>query len=163
MAIEYDLDCATDLSANEVAAHLEEVGKETGVLDASVTAERLVEGAATRRGTWITVVTPRPPQPWHPIVIDLGFAPTVDVAFRMDKGVEVSDQQDDMIRLVAPLLRRVDGDAVLHFQFEQVWLLRRNGELSLSEEDDLWRPGRLSLMTQPYHRETHIMDSLYSD
>jgi hypothetical protein len=163
MAIEYDLDCATGLSANEVATQLEEVGRATGVFDASVTSERLMAGVGTRLGTWITVVTPRPPQPWHPIVVDLGFAPTVDVAFRMAKGVEVADQQDDMIRLVAPLLRRVGGDAVLHFQLEQVWLLRKNGELSLNEDDDLWRPQRLSLVTQSCRRETHTMDSVHSD
>src|SRR4051812_26170766 len=108
MAIEYDLEFATRLSANEVATRLEEIGRETGVFDASVTGELLVEeGVVTRLGTRIRVVTPRPPQPWHPIVTDLGFTPTVDVGFRMAKGVEVSAQQDDMIRLVAPLLERV--------------------------------------------------------
>jgi len=159
MAIAYDLDCATRLSANAVATRLEEIGREAGIFDASVTGKRLLEeGAVTRLGMWIRVVASRPPQPWDPIVTDLGFTPTVGMVFRMAKGVEVSDQQDDMIRLVAPLLQRMDGDAVLHFQFEEVWLLRKNGELSLNEDDDLWRPQRLALMTQPYRRETHTMD-----
>lgn len=164
MAIAYDLDCATRLPADEVAAHVQEIGRETGVLDASVTSERLVgDGAATRLGTWIRVVTSRPPQPWDPIVTDLAFTPTVGTVFRMAKGVEVSDQQDDMIRLVVPLLERMDGDAVLHSDFETVWLLRKKGELSLNEDDDLWRPQRLALVKQPYRRETHIMESVFSD
>ncbi|MBO4255393.1 SitI3 family protein [Streptomyces griseorubiginosus] len=159
MAIEYDLDCATPVSAKEVAARLEEVGRETGLFDASVTGERLVEeGAATRLGTWIRVVTERPPQPWHPVVTAFGFTPTVTVGFRMAKGVEVADQQDDMIRLVAPLLARVEGDVVLHFQFEVVWLLRKDGELSLSEREDIWPPRRLALVAQPHRRQTHSMD-----
>lgn len=158
MAIEYDLDCATKLSANEVATRLEEIGKDTGVFDASVKSERLMDGALTRLGTWVRVMKQRPPQPWHPVVSGLGFTPTVGVGFRMAKGVEVSDQQDDMLRLIVPLLERIDGDAVLHFQFEEIWMLRKSGELSLNEKDDLWRPQRLALVTQPYRRETHTMD-----
>ncbi|MEU1272137.1 SitI3 family protein [Streptomyces sp. NPDC005799] len=159
MAIEYDLDLATPVSAKEVATRLEEIGRETGLFDESVTGERLVEeGAPTRLGTWIRVVAERPPQPWHPVVTAFGFTPTVAVGFRMAKGVEVADQQDDMIRLVAPLLARVEGDAVLHFQFEVVWLLRKDGELSLSEREDIWPPRRLALVTQPHRRQTHSMD-----
>ena len=64
MAIEYDLDCATPLSAHDVALRLAETGRETGLFDASVTGERLVEeGAVTRLGTWVRAVTPGPPQP----------------------------------------------------------------------------------------------------
>lgn len=159
MAIEYDLECATPLSAHQVAIRLAETGRETGLFDPSVTSEQLVkEGAVTRLGTWVRVVTPRPPQPWHPVVTAFGFTPTVGVGFRMAKGVEVADQQDDMIRLVARLLTRVEGDAVLHFQYEVVWLLRKDGELCLSERDDIWRPERLAQMTQPYRRQTHTMD-----
>ncbi|MGW7549314.1 SitI3 family protein [Streptomyces sp. NPDC054770] len=162
MAIEFDLDIATGSAVAEVASRLAEVGTETGVFDASVTAERLTERgvfALSRLGTCVSVVRQEPPHPWHPVVAGLGFTPTVGVGFRMAKGVEVAEQQDDMIRLVAPLLERIDGDAVLHFQFEVIWLLRRNGELSLNERDDIWRPQRLALMRGPFRRETHSMDS----
>lgn len=159
MAIEYDLDFATRYSADEVATRLADIGRQTGILDPSVTGVRLVaEGAETRLGTWIRVIEPKPPQPWNAIVNDLGIVPTVDVGFRLGKENESSDQQDDMIRIVAPLLDRVDGDVVLHFQFEEVWLLRRGGELTLHKDDDLWRPARLAIVSQPYGRETHIMD-----
>ncbi|MET7696936.1 SitI3 family protein [Streptomyces sp. NPDC005485] len=130
MAIDYYLDCATMLSANGVAAQLEEVGKDSGVFDAPITSNRLMDGALTRLGTQLRVMTERPPQPCHPIVSGLGFTPTVGVGFRMAKGADVSDQQDDMLRLVVPLLDRIDGDTVLHFQFEEIWLLRRGAELT---------------------------------
>ncbi|MFD4507714.1 SitI3 family protein [Streptomyces sp. NPDC058457] len=162
MAIDYDLDIATSASAVDVAARLSEIGRGNGVFDVSATAERLAERgtfALSRLGTSISVLPQATPHPWHPIVEGLGFTPTVGVGFRVAKGVEVSDQEDDMIRLVSPLLERVEGDAVLHFQYEVIWLLRRNGELSLNERDDIWPPQRLALMTQPYRRETHSMDS----
>lgn len=159
MAIAYDLDCATRLSATEVATRLAEIGRHSSVIDPSVTPERLVEeGALTRLGTWLRVTRQRPPQPWHPVVDSLGFTPTVSVTFRLGKETESSSQQDDMVRLVAPLLQQIDGDVVLHLQFEQVWLLRRGGELSLNEDDDIWRPQRLALVPQPYRRETHTME-----
>ncbi|MFE2061862.1 SitI3 family protein [Streptomyces sp. NPDC059467] len=161
MAIDYDLDIATSASAVEVAARLAETGRGNGVFDASVTVERLTERgvfAVSRLGTSVTVLPQPTPHPWHPIVEGLGFTPTVGVGFRMAKGVDVSDQQDDMIRLVAPLLEKVDGDAVLHFQYEVIWLLRRNGDLSLNERDDLWRPRRLAMVTSPCRRETHSME-----
>ncbi|MEU4082939.1 SitI3 family protein [Streptomyces aureus] len=161
MAIEYDLDIATQSPASEVASWLAEIGRESGVFDESVTGEQLTEKgvfAYTRRETCVSVLQQRPPQPWDPIVTHLGFTPTVGVGFRMGKEADTSDQQNDMIRLIAPLLDRIEGDAVLHYQFEVIWLLRRNGELSLNERDDLWRADRLALVPRPYRRETHTVD-----
>ena len=60
-----------------------------------------------------------------------------------------------MVRLTARLLDRVDGDAVLEFQSETIWLLRRGGDLSLDEREDLWPPHRLAEITRPYRRATH--------
>jgi hypothetical protein len=162
MAIEYDLDIATGSSVAEVAARLAEAGRASGVFDTSVTPEQLMARgtfALTRLGTTVSVLPQSVPHPWNPVVAGLGFAPTVGVGFRMAKDAEVSDQQDDMVRLVAPLLEDIEGDAVLHFQYEVIWLLRRNGELSLNERDDIWPPRRLALMTRPFRRETHRMDS----
>jgi hypothetical protein len=159
MAIDYDLDCATQLSVAEVANLLDGIGKGISVFGASVTPDLLMKpGANARLGTWVRVTEEGPKQPWDPIVAGLGFTPTVSVSFRMAKGVEVSDQQDDMIRLVLRLLDQVGGDLVLHRDFEDIWLLRRNDELTLSEDDDLWRPHRLALVPGPYRRETHTME-----
>jgi hypothetical protein len=86
---------------------------------------------------------------------DFGFRPTVLVGFRQDKFTDMSAQDDDMVRLVTGLLDRVPGDVVLHFQYEQIWLLRHNGELSLNERDDIWPPQRLAAVHQSYRRATH--------
>lgn len=157
MAISYSLDFAAEKTVVQVAWHLCDVARSAGVFDASVTPEALLEdGADTASGMWISVGEDRP-MPWgHPVTLDLGFTPTASVRFRLNgrKG-ELADQQDDMIRMASGLLSRVAGDAVLHFQFEDIWLLRRGGELSLNERDDLWPPGRLAVVTQPYRRTTH--------
>lgn len=155
MAIAYDLEMATPLPAAQVARELTGAAQAVGLLDASVTAEQLLEdGAVTNRGTWIQVFEEKP-QPWDPVTADLGFTPTVSVTFRLDKMAEISDQQDDMIQLVSGLLDRVTGDAVLEYQSETIWLLRRGGDLSLNERDDLWPPQRLAAISQLYRRATH--------
>ncbi|WP_129306477.1 SitI3 family protein [Streptomyces sp. L2] len=162
MAIDMDLNLATQLPAADVAGRLAEIGRDTGVFGAEFTGERLMNKQVflyTPQGMWVRVLEEEPPHPWDPIVTDLGLTRTAAVAFRMGKETETWIQQDDMIRLVAPLLARVDGDAVLHFQYEVIWLFRKNGELNLNERDDIWRPERLSLLQQPYRRQTHMFDS----
>ncbi|MGG2463192.1 SitI3 family protein [Streptomyces sp. RGM 3693] len=157
MAISYSLDIAAEKTVVQVAWHLCDVARSTGTFDASVTPEALLEeGAVTGSGMWISVGEDRP-MPWgHPVTLDLGFTPTASVRFRLDgRRGEPSDQQDEMIRLTSGLLGRVTGDAVLHFQFEDIWLLRRGAELSLNERDDLWPPARLAVVSQPYRRATH--------
>jgi hypothetical protein len=89
---------------------------------------------------------------------DFGFMPNVRVTFRLGKFTDTVMQQDDMARLCAGVLERVPGDAVLHFQFEVIWLLRRNGVLTLNERDDVWRPERLAAVHLPYQRATHTFE-----
>lgn len=155
MAITYNLDIATPAPAAEVARVLHDVARLTGLFDETVTPQRVLdEGAATRFGTWIRV-TATAPQPWHPVVTDLGFTPTVAVAFRLDKESRIPDQQDDVVRLTSGLLGRIPGDAVLHRELEDIWLLRRGDQVSVSERDDLWPPQRLAALPHPYTRATH--------
>jgi hypothetical protein len=154
MAISYTLDMATSSPAAQVARELHDAARTIGPFDASVTPEQVLdEGAVTGLGTWIRVVEARP-QPWNSVITDLGFTPTVLVAFRLDKEGEISDQEDDMIRLVSSLLDRIPGDAVLT-DFDNIWLLRRGGDLSVSEQADLWPPHRLAALSQRYRRATH--------
>jgi hypothetical protein len=89
---------------------------------------------------------------------ELGFAPTVRVAFRFDKFTDMSAQKDDMVRLVSDLLDRVSGDAVLHFDYEYIMLLRRDGDLSLNERSDIWPTDLLAAVRQPYRRATYAFD-----
>lgn len=154
MAISYSLALASSAPAGDVARELLAVGRTLGVVDASTTPKGVLDGTATGLGTWIRVIQEKV-RPRDMVADDLGFTPTVSVTFRLDKTGAVTDQQDDMIRLVSGLLERVPGDAVLHFDFEDIWLLRRGMELTLNERDDLWPPHRLAALSQPYRRATH--------
>ncbi|GAB2966886.1 SitI3 family protein [Saccharothrix stipae] len=153
MSISYSLALATPLPAAEVADALREVGVAAGLLDPATDAARLLgENAATTRGTWLRVVADEP-EPWNPLPDVLGATPTVLVVFGLAK-TDIGDQQDDVVRLVAGVLAKVPDDAVLHHDYEVVWLVRRAGALLLNERDDLWPSHRLALLHQPYRRET---------
>lgn len=144
MAISYSLDMATTAPATQVAHELSRI----------VGADDLLAGARTERGTWVRVIEAKP-RPWNPVTTDLGFTPNVSVVFRLDKE-DINAQQDDMVRAVSSLLGRILGDAVLHSNYEDIWLVRRSGELMLSEQADLWPSPRLAAVVQPYRRETHV-------
>lgn len=155
MAISYSLEVATPASAVRVAQAVRDIASDLGLFDSTVAAEQVLnEGASTVTGTWIRVVETKP-QSWNPVVSDLGFTPSVSVAFRLDKETEISAQQDDMVRITSRLLDRVFGDAVLHSVYETIWLLRRSGDVTLSERADLWPDNRLATVAQTYRRATH--------
>lgn len=152
MSVSYNYDMATEKTALEVAWQLCDAARPLGLFDESVTPELLLDdGAVTGTGLWVCAGEERP-QPWNPVITDLGFTPTASVRFQLGRSRGTSDQQTDMIRLVSGLLDRAPGDAVLHFQFEDIWLLRRGSELSLNEGDDLWPAHRLAAVAQPYRR-----------
>ncbi|WP_329456340.1 SitI3 family protein [Streptomyces sp. NBC_01497] len=155
MAISYDFEIAATLPARQVAEILDHAAREAGLLDVPVSAQEWMEkGVTTHRGTFVQVFEEHP-QPWHPVITDLGFTPTVSVSFRLDKFTDVRAQQDDMIRAVDALLAAIPGDALLEYQSEVIWLLRRTGVLDLSEDDELWPQDRLALVRRPYRRATH--------
>lgn len=121
---------------------------------AAAVAHTLPAGAlsgTTTAGVWLRVADVDPP-PWHAVVTDLGFTPTVSAVFERGKTGDPERQVDEVVRMVAGLLAAVPGDAVLHQDLETVWLVRRRGELTVSERDDLWSPARLAALDQPYHR-----------
>jgi len=153
MAINYWLHLGTPMAVADVADELQDFARTLS--DKPVTPELLLgEGMATRLGTWIRVSDTSLP-PWSSVSEDLGFAPTVTVSFRQHKLTDMPAQTDDMIRLTSDLLDRVPGDAVLHFDFEYIMLLRRDSELSLNARTDMWSPDRLAMVHQPYQRATY--------
>ncbi|MCF3961070.1 SitI3 family protein [Streptomyces fuscigenes] len=155
MAISYDFEIAAAVPARQVAEVLDRALRDAGLLDAPVAPQDWVEeGGVTGRGTAVQVFEEHP-QPWHPVVTDLGITPTVSVSFRLDKFGDVGEQQDDMVVAVDALLGAVPGDALLEYQSETIWLLRRGGDLALSEDDELWPRRRLALLHRPYRRATH--------
>lgn len=155
MAITYNLELATPTPAEQVAADVVGFARAGGLLDGSVPADAaLGSGTRTLPGMWVQVVAATPP-PWDAVVHDLGFTPTVSVGFRLDKDGDIEAQQDDMVRLTVGLLSRVPGDAVLHSAYEDIWLLRRDGTLTVNERDDIWPAQRLASVSLPYQRITH--------
>jgi hypothetical protein len=150
MSVAYTLFLVTTSTERTVAAELCAVAAGAGLLAPGTDpAVLLDDGAALPSGMLITVAAAR----WvGTIPDDLGIdRPTVSVRFWRD-SLSQADQQKDMAQVVLALLGRVPGDAVLHFQFDVAWLLRRGGQLFLSEGDDFWRPERLAIVTQPYQR-----------
>lgn len=151
MTISYRLEIATTFPAVDVANRLLELAGLDGALDLSAETHELLEGKGVKLGTWLRIMDTRP-EPFNPVVEDLGVNPTVSVSFRLGKEYAAHLQQDNMIRMVSELLSELAGDAVLHLHFERIWLLRRGGELTLSDDDAVWTPLRLSMVPPPYHR-----------
>jgi hypothetical protein len=80
------------------------------------------------------------------------------VAFRLGHDHPVQLQQDDLIQLVSALLAGMPGDAVLMYgDTAEAWLLRRGGELSVSENVDIWPANRLALLPRPYRRASYSL------
>jgi hypothetical protein len=153
MAISYDLEMATSSSLEQVARALLDVGRPLELFEESVTPEQISrDGAVTPLRTWVRVYE-RNPAPWSPLVTDFGITPTVAIGFSIYKHERIPEQQDDLVRLATGLLDKVTGDAVLS-GMETIWLMRRAGELSVNERDDLWSEHRLATLHQPYRRDT---------
>ncbi|MFD4657052.1 SitI3 family protein [Kitasatospora sp. NPDC058444] len=162
MAISYSLELVTPWAPAHVAQKLVDVAQPMRIFDIPASVDTLLEdGALTAYGTWIRV-TPRKPIPWgDPQIAGRVFTPTVSIDFRLGKDTDISAQQDDMTRLADALLAQVPGDAVLHLDYEDVWMVRQDGQLTLSESSDLWPPNRLAAVSGPYRRQTH--EFLYED
>ncbi|MBB2498695.1 SitI3 family protein [Amycolatopsis echigonensis] len=154
MSLDYSLGLTTHLAPEEVAEEVVRAGQSLGILEESITAQRLLVWSTTTRRTWLQV-SPARPQPWHPPVSELGaITPTVQILFELDKNDHVAEQQEDLIRLTAALLERIPGDAVFS-NLDVLWLVRKNGTLDVHEDNGFWTPERLALLPQPSTRRSH--------
>lgn len=162
MAIEYVLKIDTSWSADEVAAEVLAAGQSAGIFVASDTVQALLAGANTRLNTLVFVmpleVEVEPWASWDPVANTFSFTPTVSVLFRYSKFDDFAAQGDDMVRITSRLLERAPDDLILWMpESERIWLLRQDGDLSLSAED-MWTPRRLAMITQPYRRATATIE-----
>ncbi|WP_406444076.1 SitI3 family protein [Streptomyces sp. NBC_01613] len=160
MAFSYTLDIATPMSTLDVADKLVQTATDAHLLQSPTASEVLLdEGAVTVHGTWLRVIEEdEEPDPDDPLIKNLGIAASTTVIFRYKKNVYAQEQDDDVVLLASRLLEKVPGDAVLHIDYESAKLVRRAGKTSLSEDTELWTPGRLTLISQEYDRTTYKID-----
>ena len=87
-----------------------------------------------------------------PFLADFGFERGASVDFQIDGSRDPGPEYDQLLQLTFALLARVPGDAVLHYGYAEVWLLRRGGQLVLNERPDIWPPDRLAGVPVPYQQ-----------
>jgi len=152
MAIEYVLEL-TGADVDNVAHLLTRTATNAGLVD-QAGGEPNVGGTGDwlDSGVFLRAVA-NPPLPFRdPIEKKLGIAPTTSVLFRFTTADDPVRQTHDMVRLVSVLLTEIRGDAALLFNGDVVWLLRKGGQLTISNEDDFWEPDLQALLPQPFDR-----------
>lgn len=142
MSITYKLELGAPVAPSAVLGAMVATGQ--GILDTFQGNKGTLRG-----GGWfdIDVADYDPPDP---VETEFGFAPTIEVYFGLNKFGDFDAQVTDVLTLVLGVLARIPGDALLHFEHDDVWLLRRGGRLSVN--DSLWKPNQLALLSQPYER-----------
>lgn len=151
MSLSYDFELATPAPADAVARDVLSTVEEADLIASGHTADELTgPGIELLSGTTVQVGHANP-TPIDPVVTDLGLSPTVFVEFRLEKS-EVERQDDEMVRVVDALLHKVSGDAVLTFGGDVILLVRRNGALTVTDDDEFWPPARLALLGHHHTR-----------
>lgn len=154
MALEHSLYLAAPQPAGEVAAIVLRDAQQASIIPSGVGVEELLQGGVTLESGLLVLVLPRPPLPFEdPMVTELGIAASTYIHFRLYTSGDRDLQVDQMLWITMATLIRLPGDAVLTFQLEPIWLLRRGGELTLSDDEQFWTPERLELVTVPYTRK----------
>lgn len=142
MSITYRLELGAPVDPDAVVA---------AMVEAAAEAIEAYEGAggSLRGGGWfdVDVAEYDPPEP---VEQEFGFVPTVRGAFGLAKFGDFEAQETDVLRLTLGVLARIPGDALLHYEHDEVWLLRRGRTLTVN--DSLWRPQQLGLLSGPYER-----------
>jgi hypothetical protein len=87
-----------------------------------------------------------------PFVADFGLVRAATVDFTIDGRSDPDRQFDELLQMVFGLFEVVRGDAVLHYEYEEVWLVRRDGQLVLNDDDVMWPPEELARIDVPYQR-----------
>ncbi|MEV5833589.1 SitI3 family protein [Nocardia sp. NPDC052112] len=131
MAVEFTLELATTETAEQIRT-------------------QAVEAAGIPTEPWLHVGMNTPSER-DPITADFGIRPTVWVLFALS-GDDIAALQDTMVHITSRLLDHTPADAILHHQYDMIWLIRRSGSLVVSDHPDIWTPARLALLPKPYSR-----------
>ncbi|TVT53283.1 hypothetical protein FNH05_12020 [Amycolatopsis rhizosphaerae] len=140
MSITYKLELGAPVAPSAVVSALTEGA--AGIAEAHTGTKGSLRG-----GGWFDVDVAEYDPP-DPVEQEFGFAPTVEVYFGLSKSGDFEAQETDVLRLVLAVLARIPGDALLHFEHDEVWLLRRGGRLTVNGA--LWKPQQLALLSPPY-------------
>lgn len=156
MSLIFSFEIGSPATAELVASAFVELAASQGVIPEDTTVDRLTgEGVATRHQLWCRLGEQQPsPFPWpRPVEESFGVVATCWVTFQPSPSLgSVRLQQDEMVWLVAGVLARLPGDAVLHWDSEMAWLVRKGGRLVVSDRDDIWTAERLAMLPRPYER-----------
>lgn len=152
MAIEYHLDLGGPMSADTVGEVFAQTAAAQGMLDDDQ--HRFDRDGAVLRSHQLVSVHASEPSVYLPVVEGLfGFTPAAFVIFRVQAHDDPVEQRQDMIRLVAAVLKALAGNAWLAFGGEISRLVRLDGRVTVSADDDFWLPEVLALLP-PHDRAT---------
>lgn len=156
MAISFDLEMGPPTTADRLALAFVDLAAGQGVVPVGTTPQDLLgEGVETRLRLWCRAGVREPSKlPWpRPVEESFGVTASCWLFLRLIRGeTPVRSQQDEMVWLAGGLLARLPGDAVLHWDSELAWLVRKGGRLVVSERDDIWTPERLAMLPVPFER-----------
>ena len=150
MALSFAFLIDTAATGHEMAATVSEITSARGLIGHG--SDSFEGDGRTLTSGVLVQVGPKTPSPFNPVQDDFGFTPRVLITFRLSNVEDSARQQDDMVRVVAGVLKSIDGDAILHFQYDLVWLLRRHGKIIISDRDTIWSQRRIDLLGQPHER-----------
>ncbi|CAA9232886.1 MAG: hypothetical protein AVDCRST_MAG50-1270 [uncultured Acidimicrobiales bacterium] len=150
MATEHLMYLAAPGPAEEVAATVLRDGQEGGLIASEVTVASVM-GEGINLGSGLRVrISHVQPDPKDPVVADMQIVPNTLFYFRLHNLEDRERQTDEVVWLALDALIRFPGDAVLTFQLEVIWLLRRGDQLWLHTEPNFWTPERLQMVPMPY-------------
>jgi len=142
---------ASSSPIERLALNLRAVTTDAGLV-ADVGADDLVRAVLTLdSGLWVSVLQ-LDDTVTDPFGTELGVQSVASVDLQLNGTRDSIEQLDEMLTVVFGLLARVPGDAVLHYEYAEVWLVRRSGDLLLADDDEIWTPDRLARVPPPYQR-----------
>jgi len=144
---------ASSSPLERLALNVRAVTADEGLI-ASTGSDDLLTGVLTlTSGLWVSVSRLGDADPEVPTFgKELGVDSVAAVDLQLNGGRDAIAQLDEMLTVVFRLLERVPGDAVLHYEDSEVWLVRRDGELIVNDDDEIWVPDRLARVPPPYRR-----------
>jgi len=84
-----------------------------------------------------------------------GLPATLEIGFELDACRDRSSPRTTIIKGTLEFLKRTGADGGLWFDTNRTLvLIKRGGELTLADHENVWTPVRLNLITEPYTQET---------